>query len=1070
MKKRESNLYIKTKLYLLLFTPAVISAILYMFIITIYDYRTHENNVEQQIVQNSRILRDLTLLYLSENKYAFLKETLKTFLAKEKNTCILLNFDDENLNAEFKEFQLEPTEMAKFPEEGFYYQAQRIWYITSLKPLINGSIFIGTSTKVIYTAVIEKLLVIITLSIISSCIIFFVLRNIGATLVNQIEKITNVISTVLRTRDFSKRVQLDTYDEVGILSSHIDLLLGEVQKQFEALSSLQKSLQEQILIQQQNFENEKLLRQKIEKSLKREESRFEALIQNVNSIILRMQPDGIITFINRFGEKFFMYDHGELLGKNVVGTIVPLTDSNQHNLRDMILDIGKNPQKYIKNENENMKKNGERVWISWSNKAIYDDNGNIIEILCVGNDLTEHRHMEQEILKTKEQLEQKNRELMATIEQANRLAMKAEIASQTKTLFLAHMSHEIRTPLNGIIGILHLLKETDTNEQNQNLIQMALHNSEALLSLLNDLLDFSQIEAGSVSLRKEPFSPREIVEDIIQMFWQRAHKKQLEIGCLISKDLPDHIIGDGSKVRQILINLVGNAIKFTEQGEVCIELKVIESTNNSALIRFEVSDTGIGIPETEQDKIFLAFEQGSLKEEKKYEGTGLGLTISKQLVELMKGKMGLNKNIHGGTTFWFEIRFPLAPPEEAEHAKPTQKYLWLIAKNKHLIHSIEECVLSWEMILNVWDSVEDCLSHYTSQTNKNLFTSANTVILFDLELFEDNRYKISDLIKQKIPFIVLYPSDICPLDEANTIFKDFIQIPYPIKRKELLEALNTIAKSEKLKIGEGEQEKTSQNKVKVLVAEDNPINQKVILEFLSRRGYQVDIVDNGNDALKKHDTNHYDLILMDVEMPGMNGLEVTKKIREQEKMSGKHIPIIALTAYAFEEYKSRCLEAGMDGYLIKPLSPESLVETVKKFTSLPKNNMVDNIAVAPTASPEADLIFDEKTVLQRIDNDIELLMSVVKIFLQTHPTYISKAKVAIDNEDYINFHKTIHTLKGALGNIGAVKAEKIAKILEQKSYGQDKGDWNTLSVLFKELILAIEELKNILVKKFPETV
>jgi len=1047
----------KNKLYLFLLIPIILFHTLYILIVTIYDYRIFQNRAEDLLVKQGETLSELTISHLINKDFTSLKEIYRTCKKSNTTSGLFIFSKDEIITKEFSEFLLEETEVSNLPREGFYYGKGKIWYSIPLRTNSQnfGILYLYISSNSLYSILWNKILLTTILSLLSLTGIFILLRMVLSLLIGPIEQIVKNLDLVLTTRNFSIRNNLRPESEIGQLGLHIDILLDEIDRKLTELSSVQNSLQNQVLIQQMDLEKEILKRKEAEDFLHKEELRYEELVQNVNSIILRMAPDGTIIFINRFAEQFFMYEPGELIGKNVVGTIVPFTDSNQKNLLEMILDIGKNPDKYINNENENIKKNGERVWISWSNKALYDEEGNITEILCVGNDLTEHRRMEQEITRAKEILEQKNKELLEAIEQTNRLAMKAEIASKYKSSFLANMSHEIRTPLNGIIGALHLIKETIQEEKSLQFINMALSNAESLLSLLNDLLDLSKIEAGNVSVQNKVFYPRQVVEDVIQMFWQRAHDKNLELGCLLSRDIPLQVIGDSDKVKQVLINLVGNAIKFTEKGEICIEVQVVKQNIDNAILRFEVTDTGIGIPDTEIDRIFEAFGQANRPEGKKYEGTGLGLTISKQLVELMKGEIGVEKGTDGKTVFWFEIKFSLL--KDNGEFVPIQKVLYLITNNRSLIKTIEEYVLSWGIRLVVFKSGEEFLNNFKREKDKK-----EIVVLLDIKIYYDNPDILPMISQYNLPVILLYPEKVSPSKEIDIKFK----IPYPTDKNEFAYILTVIANEFQDIKEEGIPSPIHPDEIRILLAEDNHINQMVIKEFLTRRGYQVEIAQSGREVLEKIQKERYHLILMDVEMPDMDGIQTTKKIREIESKNGGHIPIIALTAYAFEDKKNYCLEIGMDDYLTKPIHPEKLIKTVAKILAQSDVNIPpskDSNSPIPNSS-----IFDETAVLNRVDNDRSLLLSLIKIFFENIPMYLQQARTQLENRDFEGFHKTIHTIKGSTSNLGAVKVVPIAKEIEEAVMDTTHIDIDYIENRFEELIGALEEFMEFLEERYPD--
>ncbi|MGC8844267.1 MAG: response regulator [Candidatus Hydrogenedens sp.] len=1046
----------KNKLYLFLLIPIILFHILYILIVTIYDYRIFQKNAEYLLQQRAEFLSELTISHLIDRNFESLKEIYKTCKKNDLTTGLFISSKDEIITKELSDFLLESPEVSNLPQEGFYYGDVKIWYSKPLKTNSQnfGTLYLYLPTYSLYSVLLNKILLTTILSVLSFIGIFILLRIMFNLLIGPIEQIIKNMDLVLTTRNFSIRNNLRPESEIGQLGLCIDELLDEIDKKLTELSSVQNTLQNQVMIQQMDLEKEILKRKETEDFLRKEELRYEQLVQNVNSIILRMSPNGTIIFINRFAEQFFMYKPGELIGQNVVGTIVPLTDSNQRNLLEMILDIGKNPEKYINNENENMKKNGERVWISWSNKALYDEEGNIIEILCVGNDLTEHRRMEQEITKAKEILEQKNKELLELIEQSNRLAMKAEIANKYKSFFLANMSHEIRTPLNGIIGALHLLKESIKEEQNLQFVSMALSNAEALLSLLNNLLNLSKIEAGNVSVQNKPFFPRQIADDVIQMFWQRAHDKNLELGCLLSRDIPTQVIGDPDKIKQILINLVGNAIKFTDKGEVCIEIHVVKQNIDNVILRFEVTDTGIGVPETEIDQIFEAFGQANRSDGKKFEGTGLGLTISKQLVELMKGKIGVEKRADGKTAFWFELKLLLL--NDNGEFVPPQKILYLITNNKSLIKTIEEYILSWGIRLIVSKSSEEFTNNFKQEGNKK-----ETVVLLDIKAYYNNPDILSIISQYNLPVILLHPENLSSSKEIDIK----IQIPYPTDKNEFANILTVVA-NEFPDVKEEISINIPPSKIRILLAEDNPINQTVMKEFLTRRGYQVDVAQSGNEVLEKIQKEQYHLILMDVEMPDMDGIQTTQKIREMESQTENHIPIIALTAYAFEEKKNYCLEIGMDDYLTKPIHPEKLVKTVTKilaqrYSSFPSSTELNSVT-------QSSSIFDKTAVLNRMDNDYNLLLSVIKVFLENIPTYLHQARIQLENKDFEGFHKTIHTIKGSTSNLGAIRVAQITKEIEEATKDLKNIDNTHIKSQFEKLIETLEEFIELLEEQYPD--
>lgn len=1052
----------KTKLYLLTFIPLVLCYFFYLAITTLYEYRAHEKNCEQVLQSQCKLLASLIEDLLDTEQFDKLTETIKKQNISESLFHITLLPLHQSLKIYFPEESPE-IEVSKLPEEGYFYQEGKIGYVEPIKSQnINyGYICIWAYRNQFTYPFYSKILTTSLMTFFIFLFLFLTVRTTGSFFLLQLGNLTKILETILETKNFSLRTKMTPIDEIGVIGYYIDRLLEEIDEHLITLSSFHKLLEEQIKHHKVALSQESLARELAEKNLQMEELKFKDLVDNVNSIILRMKPDGTIIFVNRFAEEFFMYEKDELIGKNVIGTIVPPLDSNLRNLEEMILDIGKNPDKYKNNQNENVKKNGERVWISWTNKAIYDDTGNIIEILCVGNDLTEHKKMEKEIINAKQLLEEKNRELAKLVEEMKNLAMKAELANKAKTAFLAKMSHEIRTPLNGIIGILHLLSSGVKEASTKEFLDIALSNAEALLSLLNNLLELSRIEAGEVPIQKSLFSVKEVIEEIIQMFWYRAKEKNLMLTYSIKSTVPEYLIGDASKIRQILINLVGNAIKFTEEGEINITAELTEDTITNAKIKFKVSDTGKGLSTEDREKIFNAFERGKNAEEKRIDGVGLGLAICKQLTDLLGGKIDFECKEGEGTTFWFELT--LDKPSESSTPKLGIKLneVYLVSQNKELTEQIVKILspLALKKLITTKN-----INEVIEKIKERSIVGEEILLLIDSSVLKDLASELMSSIRTiQTQTILIYPCN-ASVDDLEYFEKSlpnskFIQ--FPIKTQEFINIISQPKPKTSFHLKENNFPLTEK---RILLAEDNPVNQRVIYEFLARRGYQVDIASHSEEVLEKFLKNKYDLILMDIEMPGQNGYEITRKIREIEKDKGLQTPIIALTAYSFQEDKEKCIEAGMDDFLSKPVSPMNLIETVRKH--LEKKSLISNEPYE--VSEKEALTYDEEIALKRLNNDEELLKDAVNLFLEISPKYLSDAERAIRENNVGSFFIAMHTLKSSAYTVGGIKTGNLAKILEDKSRQVSSLEDPEIQQLFLELKNSLFELVSILRNKFQE--
>jgi len=663
--------------------------------------------------------------------------------------------------------------------------------------------------------------------------------------------------------------------------------------------------------------------------------------------------------------------------------------------------------------------------------------------------LAQRERLNTELRALTEDLDRKVRERTAELVAATRVA---EEANQAKSEFLANMSHEIRTPLNGIIGMTELALDTPLSAEQREYLVMVKSSADALLSILNDILDFSKIEMRKLEFEEIPFSVRDHLADLVKPLALRAEQKGLELVCHVLPDVPSVTVGDPGRLRQVLVNLIGNAIKFTERGQILVQVEVESKSSDATVLHYFVSDSGIGIPKDKQQDIFLPFKQADGSTTRKFGGTGLGLTISSTLVEMMGGRIWLDSTPLEGSIFHFTTRLGVTDARPDLLAPNLTDLPVLIvddnAVNRRVLHDL---LLRWKMRPIVADSGPSALRALEDATGNG---KPFPLVLLDANMPEMDGFDVARRIRDDSRLAgatIMMLSSSGQYGESARCRDIGIanHLTKPVDQRDLLSAIARALAREHTTPTQLPSAMLPTDlpdrRLHVLLAEDNAVNQRLAASLLERRGHKVTIAVNGRDALAALAREPFDVILMDVQMPEMGGFEAAAAIREQERGADRHIPIIAMTAHAMKGDRERCLAGGMDEYLTKPLDSRLLCVLVESLAGVTTSS--DGDALAP---PVPD------RVLARVGGDRRLLAEISRLFVADAPQHLERIRAALDARDAESLRRAAHGLKGAAANFDAHGVVTAARELEDMGrhahFVGHENAWRALNVETERLI------------------
>ena len=1009
------NFSVRGKLTAIIMITSSVAVLVACTVFAFYDLTTFWRSLESELGTVAEITGSNMTAALTFGDVKAANETLSSLSIQTHIVEACVYKADGTVLAEFrrdgsKESFIPP---APLPDQTLFASGHMLVFRqVRLDGEVIGSIYLKSDLGELHSRIALFSAIVLAVFILSLVISFLLAARLQLLISEPIGQLALTAHEVSVKKDYSLRVAKGNNDEIGLLVDTFNEMLEQIEHREAALQGAHDGLELRVDERTRELQKEVADRTRAEQELEDRKRFLNSLIESLPIAIAAIDNDGAVEMCNPAFEALFLYSQKAILGR-LLGELVTNSESRP--------ELESNRKILLQGEGVHLvtrrsRRDGSLVDVEVHSVPLGSE-GKRKGGLLLYQDITERK----------------------LAEEAMRLAKEAaEAASNAKSEFLANMSHEIRTPMNGILGMTELTLDTELSSEQREYLGMVKASADSLLTLLNDILDFSKIEAGKLDLDLTQFPLRESLGETLKILGIRAHQKSLELAWQVAEDVPEYVVGDLGRLRQTLVNLIGNALKFTERGEVLLLVEKLRDLPKEVELQFSIRDTGIGIAKEKQSEIFAPFTQADGSTTRLYGGTGLGLGIAARLAEMMGGKIWVDSKLGRGSTFYFTVRFGIAEGKNRERKVSDPEVLrdshvLIVDDNKTNRIILLEMLRQWGIRAKAVDGARAALAALAYSSNLPF-----DLVITDLHMPEMDGFGLVEEIRRKpgstrIPVLML-SSGSQPGDRA--LCRDLAIAAYltkPVQPSELFDALLNELANEKPERSKGITlpQPIGQKGVplKILIAEDNAVNRLLARRLLEKHGNTVRVVENGQEALVAIEQETPDLVLMDVQMPIMDGLQAIRAVRAKEQISGLRLPIIALTAHAMKGDRERCLGAGADEYLTKPIRAAELFAALSRMKA---GNLVPNPAPAmatdPVPSPVA--VIDLKEALQRM-GDQETLEELARLFIEECPKLMEQIRQSLAASDGIGLERSAHSLQGSSASLGAPGISRASEELQK---------------------------------------